>query len=158
MNGSGGLSRIVKNVTLVLAVPTIVFGLYVVLHGHLTPGGGFAGGAVMATFIALFLVSFRKEIGGRINASAFPICESLGLLAFTGLALLGISSTFFYNFLANSDFLFGTSVPFGANPGCLGTGGITPLMNIAVGLEVFSGLSLVIFTMTCSTLRGDKND
>ena len=35
----------------------LVFGLYVVLHGHLTPGGGFQGGAVMATGAALMVVS-----------------------------------------------------------------------------------------------------
>jgi len=159
MRNNDELSRIVRNVTCVLAVPVTVFGLYIILHGHLTPGGGFAGGAVMATFIALFLVSFRKEIIKKdMWTKLFPVSEILALLAFISLALLGISAAFFHNFLANSGLLFGMPVPFGVNPGYLGTGGIAPLMNLAVGLEVFSGLSLILFIMTYSKPDGDKND
>ncbi len=152
-----GRSRIVRNVTCLLAVPVMVFGLYVVLHGHLTPGGGFAGGAVMATFIALFLVSFGKDIARRLDSGPFSVSESLALLAFIGLALLGIQVTFFNNFLANSGLLFGLTVPSGANPGFLGTGGVIPLMNLAVGLEVFSGLSLILIMMYRSGGGGDND-
>jgi energy-converting hydrogenase B subunit I len=141
-------SGIVKEVACMLAIPITVFGLYVILHGHLTPGGGFAGGAVMATLIALFMVSFSREMVKRgVRKGPLSLSESLGLLAFIGLAFLGISAAFFYNFLANSGLFFGMPVAFGINPGSLATGGTAPLMNLAVGLEVFSGLSLIVLLM-----------
>jgi energy-converting hydrogenase B subunit I len=149
-------SMIVKNVACALAVPITMFGFYVILHGHLTPGGGFAGGAVMATLIVLFLVSFRKEMSKDGKREPFFLSETLGLLAFISLTFIGISVTFFHNFLANSGLLFGTPVGFGANPGFLGTGGTAPLMNMAVGLEVFSGLSLIVLLM--ARRGGGKDD
>jgi len=151
-------SGIVKNVACILAIPITVFGLYVILHGHLTPGGGFVGGAVMATLIALFLVSFRKDMIKGGMKKSFSLSETLGLLAFISLAFLGISATFFHNFLANTDLFFGTIVPFGSNPGYLGTGGTAPLMNIAIGLEVFSGLSLIVLLMAYYKPGGEGND
>ena len=49
----------------------LVFGLYVVVHGHLTPGGGFQGGAVMATGTALLLVARAyDDVTGRIRKGA----------------------------------------------------------------------------------------
>lgn len=158
MKNNGELSIIVKNVICLLAIPIISFGFYVILHGHLTPGGGFAGGAVLSTCVALFLVSFRKEIIKKnIRAELFLILESLALISFIGLALLGIQSSFFHNSLANSDLLFGMPVAFGINPGYMGTGGVVPLMNLAVGIEVFSGLSMILLVMTYFKTGGDKD-
>jgi len=51
------------------------------------------------------------------------------LLAFSGLGI-----TFFYNFLANSGNWFGNTAVIGINPGDMNTGGLIPLMNIAVGI------------------------
>lgn len=143
-----GMSLIVKTVACVISVPVMVFGLYLILHGHLTPGGGFPGGAVLATVVALFLVSFsRKDIEKTFSGQSFSLLESAGLIAFTLLAMWGMSSTFFHNFLANSGQIFGMSVPFGVNPGYMATGGTIPLMNMAVGLEVFGAISLILLMM-----------
>jgi multicomponent Na+:H+ antiporter subunit B len=128
----------------------VIFGLYVIMHGHLTPGGGFQGGAVVATAAALVIVAYSyEEIQGMLSKFLLQLQESGGLLMFGGVALiaLGLGTTYFFNFLANSGLLFGMSVPFGPNPGELNTAGVLPLMNIAVGIEVWGGLAIVILYM-----------
>jgi len=85
---SEGMTPIIKTVALALAVPITVFGLYIIAHGHLTPGGGFPGGAVIATLVALFLIAFGKDIGARaLNKKMFSGLETVGLVGFALLAL-----------------------------------------------------------------------
>ncbi len=128
----------------------LIFGLYVVLHGHLTPGGGFQGGAVMATGAALLLVSRRYvDIIQSIRKNTMKLCEAIGLLMFivAGLSGLLVGSSFLHNHLAGSGGWFGESVAFGSNPGVLATGGLIPLLNIAVGIEVLGGLTVILLYM-----------
>ncbi len=146
-----GMSIIVKTIACIVSTLAIVFGLYLILHGHLTPGGGFAGGAVIATVVALFMVSFGKErLRENLSGQLLSALETTGLIIFIGLAFWGLSATFFCNFLVNSSEIFGMSIPFGVNTGYLGTGGMIPLMNLAVGLEVFGAISLILLLMFTS--------
>jgi energy-converting hydrogenase B subunit I len=128
----------------------LIFGLYVVLHGHLTPGGGFQGGAVMATGAALLIVS-RSYAGiiQRIRKNAMKLCEAVGLLMFlvAGLSGLLVGGSFLHNRLAGAGGLFGESVAYGANPGVLNTAGLIPILNIAVGIEVLGGLTVILLYM-----------
>jgi multicomponent Na+:H+ antiporter subunit B len=75
--------------------------------------------------------------------------EVIGLLGFIGAGLLAfaVGQVFFFNFLANSGSLFGMPVPYGINPGELNTAGVIPVMNFAVGIEVWGGLTIVILYM-----------
>lgn len=139
------MSKIVKITACLVSLPIIVFGLYIISHGHLTPGGGFAGGAIIATSVALLAVAFGKEI--TMSKQLLSLAESLGLLMFIILGSFGLHSSFFHNFLANSQEIFGRTVSFGPNPGYINSGGIIPLMNLAVGIEVFAALSLIILLM-----------
>ena len=148
------MSKIVRTIACVLIVPGIIFGLYVIMHGHLTPGGGFQGGAIMATISVLFIIAYGEKIREALDRDILSLAEGLALLAFISLAFLGLSTTFFRNFLANEGFIFGKAIGFGINPGYLNTGGVIPLMNLAVGLEVFSALSLVVLIM----YLGSKNE
>lgn len=142
------MSKIVRTITALSFWAIVVFGAYVVIHGHLTPGGGFQGGAVIASSTALFLVAFSKEEFLRKYRDAFlSFTESSGLLLFISIAFLGIGATFFYNFIANAGGAFGNPSPIGINDGDLNTGGTLPPMNMAVGLEVFAGISLILFFM-----------
>jgi len=141
------MTKIVKIVSLIILNPIIIFGLYVISHGHLTPGGGFQGGAIMAGATVLMLVVFGDNI--RLSKDLFSLFESLGLAFFIVLAFLGIfKNTFFYNFLANTTEVLGRTIHFGINPGYLNSAGVIPLMNLAVGIEVASALSLVIILMS----------
>ena len=144
------MSKIVRFGADVLFGAIVIFGLYIIMHGHLTPGGGFQGGAVVATGAALVIVAYSyEEVIGMIRKTVLMAQESAGLVMFAGVALIaiGLGTTFFFNFLANSGSLFGMTVPFGPNPGELNTGGVLPLMNIAVGIEVWGGLAIVILYM-----------
>lgn len=140
------MSKIVRTTACLVSLPIIVFGLYIISHGHLTPGGGFAGGAIIATVVALLAVAFGKKM--TLSKQLFSLTESLGLLMFIILGSLGLASSFFHNFLANSGGIFGKAVSFGSDPGCINSGGVIPLMNLAVGIEVMAALSLIILLMS----------
>jgi len=149
-----GMSKIVKTITRIAYVFIITFGIYVIVHGHLTPGGGFQGGAVIASSFALLLIAYGKEIKFLLqNENNFSLLESLGALAFICLALIGLGTTFFHNFLANSGILFGNSVAYGVNSGDLNTSGVLPLMNISVGLKVLAGIGSILIVMMISVFE-----
>ncbi|MCD6522654.1 MAG: sodium:proton antiporter [Candidatus Diapherotrites archaeon] len=150
------MSRIVRTVSHIMFPFVIMFGFYLVVHGHLTPGGGFQGGAIIASGLALLIVAYsRSRVKKVVKKEVLTTIESSGLLMFIGLAFLGIGATFFYNFLANSGIIFGDSVAYGINPGNLNTAGTLPLMSIAVGLEVLAGLSIIILMLAIGSLAGE---
>ena len=142
------MSKIVRTQANFLYPLILIFGFYIVMHGHLTPGGGFQGGAVIATGIALVVVAYGYErIKGWIKKTHLTAAEGIGLLCFIITAFVGLGTSFFYNFLANSGLIFGESVPYGINPGYLNTAGTLPIMNLAVGIEVLGGLGAIILYM-----------
>jgi len=142
------MSRIVKTVTNFVYGFIIIFGFYIIAHGHLTPGGGFQGGAVVGSAFALLLVSYGSVNSTKfLKKDIFSLFENFGLLFFIVLGLSGLGITFFYNFLANSGGWFGDVAVIGINSGNMNTAGLIPLMNIAVGLEVLSAFGVIVLTM-----------
>jgi len=149
------VSKIVRTIANLLIFPILTFGLYIIMHGHLTPGGGFQGGAVFASGVALLVVAFGSyNIQKRLKEHHLSILESSGALMFIGLAFGGMAIVFFYNFLVGSP-IFGRIPPSGPNPGDMWTGGVIPLMNVAVGLKVIAGLSVIVLVMAlaCSKVK-----
>jgi len=141
------LSKIVRTVANQLIVFILVFGLYVIAHGHLTPGGGFQGGAVIASGVVMLLVAFgSKELRKSLRERVLTIMESTGALIFAALAFAGLGTVFFYNFLVGTP-VFGRIPPTGPGPGDFWTGGFVPLMNFAVGLKVVAGLSAAVLAL-----------
>jgi len=126
-----GMSLIVKKITGVVIGFVFIYGVYIILHGHLTPGGGFAGGVIVAgAFILRYLAyggDAKAEKRSSTNASVF---ESVGALLFISIALLGliVGAIFFLNFLPKG------------TPFHLFSAGIIPLCNIAIGIKVGAGL------------------
>jgi len=148
---SDSLSKIIRTTADVMFLFITVFGFYIVLHGHLTPGGGFQGGAVIATGFILLIVAYKlDDFLGWFQKRIFQNCEMSGLVLFIGTALAAIplGYLFFMNFLNGTGGLFGQTVNFGINPGFLNTAGTIPIMNVAVGIEVLGGLSIIILYMT----------
>lgn len=142
------LSVVVRTICDVFAWFMGIFGVYVIIHGHLTPGGGFQGGAIVATMIAFLLVSHGgKKLLAFARPGFYSTIETTGLLLFICAGFFGITTTFFYNFLAGQGGLFGSVVPSGPNSGVINSAGTISLMNMAVGLEVIGGLSLIILYM-----------
>jgi multicomponent Na+:H+ antiporter subunit B len=140
-----GMSLIVKTMVRFLIGFIILFGIYVVLTGHLSPGGGFAGGVVLAAGVLLVVLAFgatalRERLGHR-TAMAW---ESLGALGFLAVALLGfIAGTFFASFITPTRGFR------------LLTGGAIPVANLAIGLKVAAGL-FGAFLMLAAFREGEK--
>jgi len=133
-------SLILRTGTRLLFPFILLFGVYVFLHGHLTPGGGFQGGAIIASGFLLMYLAFPQR---RTTKRYSQVIESLGGLIFVGIGLLGliVSGSFLINFL-----------PKGV-PRSLFSGGIIPIIYVAVGLKVGFELTGII----CGLLRREAD-
>ena len=152
------MSKIVRSVTIPLVLIGLIFGLYVIMHGHLTPGGGFQGGAVIASLTVLLIVAFGSDkVKKFLREKHLSLLESGGALLFIGLAFAGIGTTFFYNFLTGSA-VFGNIPAYGSNPGDVWTGGVLPLMNFGVGFKVMAGLSSVALALALFTSEDEEKE
>ncbi len=152
-----GMSKIVKTISSITFPFVTIYGLYVIAHGHLTPGGGFQGGAVVASGCAMILVAYGSVwTMGKIKEKHLSVLESFGAIGFIGLAFLGLifGTMFFKNFLVGNDFLFGE---IGKGLSNISTAGALPLMNFAVGLKVIAGLFGIVLVMAYTTkAKGGK--
>jgi multicomponent Na+:H+ antiporter subunit B len=114
---------------------TLMVGLDVVAHGHLTPGGGFQGGVVLATGVHLLYVAGSYRTLTKLRPlSWYKLTESLGAGSFAVLGLTGLllSGGFLVNFL-----------PYGRSGELLSSGTVV-LLNIAVGAEVAAGMIVLL--------------
>jgi len=112
----------------------LLLGIYIFIHGHLTPGGGFQGGAIIASgFLLNYLGCSRK----RISEKGINIIESLGGVIFIVIGFIGLflGDYFLLNFL-----------PKGA-VNTLISGGVIPLLYITIGLKVGAELSGIIYKL-----------
>ena len=149
------LSKIVRTISDQLILFILIYGLYIIIHGHVTPGGGFQGGAVIASGVVMMTVAFGSgEIKKSLRERHLSVVESSGALIFIGMAFAGMGTLFFYNFLVVTP-VFGGIPPTGPNPGDVWTGGVIPLMNFGVGLKVSAGLSAVVLAMALFS-RGEE--
>ena len=85
----GQQSVIVKTVCRVLVPFVQMFGLYVIMHGHSSPGGGFQGGVILgSSFILLSLGYDIDEVKRRFSLAALTVFTSLGVLLYAAIGLL----------------------------------------------------------------------
>ena len=128
-----GMTLIVKTITEFVVAFIVVFGAYIVLYGHLTPGGGFAGGVIIAcAFILLLLAHGSDAAFAVLPEKVAHIFDSAGALAFLIIGWVGVTGGFFF---LN---VFGRGEAFRL----LSSGMILPL-NIAIAFKVGSSLFLV---------------
>ncbi len=144
-----GMTIIVKTISSWVKMLIFLFGIYIILFGHLTPGGGFAGGVILASSYVLLMLAFGREFVQKDLPLALDSkLDCLGALLFALIAILGLvfGGVFFVNFLQK--YLPG-------EPLDLISAGTIPLSNIAIGLKVGASLFLVIFLL--STFRRDTS-
>jgi multisubunit Na+/H+ antiporter MnhB subunit len=144
-----GMTIIVKTISSWVKVLIIVFGIYIILFGHLTPGGGFAGGVILASSYILLMLAFgRKTAEENLSLKAASKLDCIGALLFAAIAIAGLffGGSFFINFLHQK-------LP--SEPLALLSAGTIPLSNIAIGLKVGASLFLVILIM--SVFRMDNS-
>ena len=139
-----GMTLIVKQVTRLVAGFILLYSAYLILYGHLSPGGGFAGGVTMACSFILIILAFGKDfVNTMISDRAATVWDCVGALGFLALAFLGYfaGKEFFLNILASGE---GNFKLFSA--------GIIPLANRAIGIKVGAGLAGVFVAL--SIFRG----
>jgi len=138
-----GTSNAVRVGGLTLLGPIVLFGIYVVAHGHLSPGGGFQGGVVLATGALLVYLSGEYVTLRRVRPeSAIDRAEAPGA---GGYVVIGL-----YGLVASGAFLF-NALPLGT-AGTLLSAGTVPVINLAVGLEVAAGFVLLLSEFLEQTL------
>jgi len=145
-NGAKGMSLIVKTITRLTVGLILLFGVYIVLHGHLSPGGGFAGGVIIAlSFVHLMLAFGKEEAFKKVSEPVLSFFESVGALLFLGIALAGLSAGYFFlNFLPK-----GKSFE-------LASAGIIPFCNIAICFKVGAGLFAIFVALVLLTVDVEK--
>jgi multicomponent Na+:H+ antiporter subunit B len=114
---------------------TLAVGLDVVVHGHLTPGGGFQGGVVLAAGLHLLYITGSFRALDRLRpVNVFDIGEALGAAAFAGIGLAGL--------ITGGAFLLNV-LPTGTRGQLLSSGSV-PLLNAAVGVAVACGMTVLL--------------
>jgi multisubunit Na+/H+ antiporter MnhB subunit len=146
-----GMSSIVQTVARFVKIFILLYGLYLTFTGHLTPGGGFAGGVVISCLYILLTLAYGKKFAlGLFQRRLAASLDSTGTLIFLLVACLGFGfgGIFFANFLEKY-------YP-GQNFSLLSAGTI-PISNLAICLKVASSLFLVFIIMAVARII-DKKD
>jgi multicomponent Na+:H+ antiporter subunit B len=116
-----------------LLVPTIfMLGVYIFMNGHLTPGGGFQGGAVIATGMVLMIMA-KPNV--KFNHKLLAFLESISGVGFIIIGVLGA--------LLAAGFLDNRILPLG-NFGTLISAGAIPIIYVLIGLKVGSELTNIL--------------
>ncbi|MEA1953703.1 MAG: hydrogen gas-evolving membrane-bound hydrogenase subunit E [Campylobacterota bacterium] len=111
----------------------LLFGIYVMVYGHLSPGGGFQGGVIVASAVLLLLISHKTF---EVPHSVIVLLETFAGVSYLIIGLMGllILDTFLGNFIPHDI----------ASMGLLLSGGIIPLIYIIVGIKVGSEMSSIV--------------
>ena len=144
-----GMSLIVKTIARWVKVLIFLFGVYITLTGHLTPGGGFSGGVIIACLYLMLVLSYGKEYTTRMFPKRLASSlDSFGALIFLLMAILGFwfGGIFFINFLWKI---------FPEEYFKLTSAGTIIINNIAICIKVSASLFLLFIIM--STLRIKEN-
>ncbi|MBN1805513.1 MAG: hypothetical protein JW837_09695 [Sedimentisphaerales bacterium] len=139
-----GMTVIVKTIASWVKVLIFLFGIYIIIFGHLTPGGGFAGGVILASSYVLLLLAYGRQFAEEnLSLSRASKLDCIGAILFIVIALCGLKyGSFFYNFV-HQQWFAGKETAFK-----LVSAGTIPLSNIAIGLKVGASLFLVIILLS----------
>lgn len=117
----------------------LVYLFYIILNGHLTPGGGFQGGVLMVgVFTLIYLGYGYEDTALALGMDRLHRVEGWASVLYILVAMLGI--VFAGNFCEN--FLFSSG-----NIGELWSSGTIFLMNAAVGTKVVTGVGMLALSM-----------
>jgi len=137
-------SEAMKVITLGLVGPLVVYGIYIITHGQLTPGGGFQGGVVLATApLLVYLAGDLKTFKRITTHTLVEIGEAIGIFGFLMIGFLGI--------IAGKEFLRNV-LPLGQT-GSIFSGGTVALLDIATGLAVAGGFISAIYAFLEQTIE-----
>jgi multicomponent Na+:H+ antiporter subunit B len=123
---------ILRTISRIIVPFALLYGIFIIMHGHLSPGGGFSGGAMIGAGLILYTLVF----GAKAAATLFPptVAEWLetgGILVYIATGLVGVFTVDSFLSNINAGFGFGT-------PGTLFSAGMIPILMIAIGIKVAS--------------------
>ena len=118
---------ILQKVTFLLFPVIVIFGIYVILNGHISPGGGFSGGAIIGAGLILYANAFGFE---KLNR--FFTEKTYKWISFVALAFYCLAKS--YSFFTGANHLE-SGIPLG-QPGAILSAGLILPLNICVGLVV----------------------
>jgi multicomponent Na+:H+ antiporter subunit B len=124
--------EVVQNGKLLLFPMILTFGAYVIVNGHLSAGGGFQGGAIVASGVMLLVIA---SPGTAIDARLLSILESAAGVLFVALGILGI--------VLAGGFLDPRFLPAG-ELGAFFSAGAIPVVSALLGIKVGAELSVLI--------------
>ncbi|MFW6231966.1 MAG: hydrogen gas-evolving membrane-bound hydrogenase subunit E [Spirochaetota bacterium] len=138
------LGLLVRRSLAYLAPLFLLFPVYIVAHGHLSPGGGFQGGVSLAVLLILLTVAFgTRNVFSAVGPRALHVTEALCACAFVAVGVVGMVQ----------GLAFLTNLAAGFRPGETGSllsAGMIPLLNLVIGLKVASGLGSIFFDLLSS--------
>jgi multicomponent Na+:H+ antiporter subunit B len=128
-----------------ILIPVIaLIGIYIFINGHLTPGGGFQGGAILASTFILILMAFADKKVGHL---LLDYTEAISGFAFVLIGVLGL--------ILASGFLDNKILPLGQF-GTLLSAGAIPLIYSLIGLKVGAELSNIILEL--NQIQGKEDE
>jgi multicomponent Na+:H+ antiporter subunit B len=150
-----GMSVIVQTVARWVVGFVILYGLWLTIYGHISPGGGFSGGVVVAAGYIMVMLAFGSGQANRfLPRPVGKTLDSLAAAAFLLLALLGLwivsqgrqpGTAFFANFVqANHP----------GSPHEVFNAGIIPLANLAIAVKVAVSFAVAFGVMSACRLKG----
>ena len=133
-----GMTQIVKTVVRFIMGIIFMFGCYIIVYGHLTPGGGFAGGVILACAYVILTLAFGKDLSlGKMSDMAASILDNTCALCFVLVPLGGLFfGYFFLNYLGKGQLFH------------LFSAGTIPIYNIIIGLKVTSSLFAIFMALS----------
>jgi multicomponent Na+:H+ antiporter subunit B len=142
-------SIIIKTICRILVPFMQVYALYVIMHGHYSPGGGFQGGVILAASFILLIIANGLEEGRRqISLKTLTVLASVGLLIYAGIGTVAL-------------LLGGNYLDYGKLPLPLASIPAVRAMGI-LGIEIGVGIGVMaimttIFLTIASYEKGGKN-
>lgn len=145
-DGPDGLSVTIRTVSVPAVWMTVVFGLYIALHGQLSPGGGFQGGVILATAAWLIYIAINPAVFDRlVSHTAMEVLEAVGA---GGYAIIGIAPLL-VGVAALTNIL-----PLGSTGDVFSSGTIA-LISACVGVEVAASFLMVSHTYLQEIIAGE---
>jgi multicomponent Na+:H+ antiporter subunit B len=134
-----GMSQVVKDAARLVSGFVLTFGAYLVCCGHVTVGGGFSGGMVIACAFVLLVLAFGRKEGAMGLEEAVHLFQPLGALLLLLVACLGLGALMFFK-----NYGFPSAPP---GQWTIPAGGTALLASLAIGLKVWMGMVAVFLAL-----------
>ena len=138
------MSVIVRNSSRLVSPFLVAYGAYLIINGHITPGGGFQGGVILAVSVILLITSNGyKAVREVFSVKQVKMIESFSALGIITISIIGLAfGAYYLNFLR------------GGEPGTIFSGGTVVLFNILIGLKIGAAFTLLFYVL----LRWTESD